>query len=533
MTQYTPTDRFKELDLIDLEGVFSALGIYMNNMLPDMEACLVFLMRILKDEAAANHPKTREWLTHLVRKVRDLGPLDPKGLDLVHKLTGDPVLDARLERLNYFVLDPALTDLRGAMNDKRVMDRKRTLLMETLDRMPGHILAASLLLQLDYYQGIENGDWLEKLTIPKFFRDEWKQRLFLHHAALGNAENALPIWDTIREQPISEIQLNLAAELFANTGDTQAALRCYEQSLQFDPNQTPVRLRMEELASPTRPDADLPDKHSVAICLYSWNKADDLKRTLESLAATNIGPATIRVLLNGCTDHSLEVAEGARNLFPANHFEIITLPVNIGAPAARNWLGALPEVRASEFVAYIDDDVELPADWLAHFLTVMERHPDTTAVGAKVTHGFDPRLIQYLHRAFSVVTPDLIKLTDPCQLAMYDYGQYDYVRTTDCVMGCCHLLRMAHMPDGPQFDIRYSPSQIDDIAHDLMLRIKGGTVRYCGLVQCIHHQNTGSNYTKQADPAQLGQLHGNDLKLTAVLRQHEDRILEIMNNVES
>lgn len=530
MNQFTPTDRFEELDRIDLDHVFTALEVYTNNMLPDMEACLVFLLRILKDNGAANHPKTRDWLTHLIRKVRDLGPLDPKGLDLVHKLTGDPTIDARIERMNYFVLDPALSDLRAVMNNPRIMDRKRSLLLETIERMPGHVLAASLLLQLDFYSGINHGDWLDTLKAPKFFQNEWKQRLFLHYAGLGDVERALPLWPEISQLPLAETYLNLAAELFAKTGDTETALRCYEQSLNFDPTQTPVRMRSAELANPTTPDFRLLQEKSVTICLYSWNKADDLEKTLASLAETDIGPAKIRILLNGCTDRSSEVVEAARSLFPANDFDVITLPVNIGAPAARNWLGALEEVRQSEFVAYIDDDVELPSDWLAHFLTVMETHPDTSGVGSKVVFGSEPRMIQYLYRAFSVVTPDIIKLTDPCQIGQMDNGQYDFIRETDAVMGCCHLLRLAHLNNGPAFDLRYSPSQVDDTAHDLMLRINGGTIRYCGLVQCIHHQNTGGGHMRQLSPAQVGQLAGNEIKLNAILQQHRDRILEIMTN---
>ncbi len=47
-------------------------------------------------------------------------------------------------------------------------------------------------------------------------------------------------------------------------------------------------------------------------------------------------------LLNGCTDHSAAVVAKARERFPNNPVECIELPVNVGAPAARNWLLALP-----------------------------------------------------------------------------------------------------------------------------------------------------------------------------------------------
>jgi len=526
--QFTPTDRFGELDLIDLDGVFDALAAYCDNLLPDMEACLVFLSRILRDKNAGSHPKMREWVTHLIRKVRDLGPFHPQGLELVYKLTGDPTLDARLERLNYFALEPQLLDLRGVMNDERTLKRKRMLLEEALERMPAHVLAASQLLQLEYYAGVDQPTWLEDFTPPKFFVEEWKHRLFLHYAGLGNSLKALELWPDVANLPISEIQLNLVAECFVKHDEIEQAMACYRESLKLDPNQTPVRLRLEELESPTVVNHDIINKKDVVICLYTWNKADDLERTLFSLAKTDIGPAKIRILLNGCTDHSDKVAETARALFPDNDFDIITLPTNIGAPAARNWLGALPEVRAAEFVAYIDDDLELPTDWLAHFLTVMDHNPNTAAVGAKVVFGSEPRMIQYLYRAFSVARPEIIKLTDPYQIGQFDAGHYDFVRKTDSVMGCCHLLRTAHMPDGPNFDIRFSPSQIDDVAHDIKLRLNGHDIMYCGLVKCIHHQNTGGGFKRQMDNAQLGHVQGNDMKFQAWLAPELERIYNVM-----
>lgn len=509
---FIPTDRFEELDRIDLDGVFDVLDITCDNFLPDQESCLVFLSRILRDPGASSHPSTPDRVTRLLRKALAHGPFHVRTLEMAHGLTGDPALAERIRRLRPFDLEPGLTDPRAIMADEGVFERRRKRLLGVIAEKPGHVTAASHLLYLDACRGLDSGPWLERFTVPRFATAQWAQRLMLHHAAMGDTERALALWPGVAEGPICEVELNCAAELFAATGDTDRAVACYGQSLEIDPAQHPARLRMTELQSPTRADATLPDERDVTICLYTWNKADHLERTLRSLARTHIGRANIRILLNGCTDHSAQVAESARALFPHTDFGVIELPVNVGAPAARNWLGALPEVRAGEFVAYIDDDVELPGDWLAHFLTIMERHPATAAVGCKVAFGADPRMIQYLYRAFAVARPEIIKLTEPCQIAQMDRGHYDFVRETDAVMGCCHLLRMAAMPDGPQFDLRYSPSQVDDTAHDLGLRLRGHEVRYCGLVKCLHHQNTGGGFRRQMTPAQLGHVLGNEAK---------------------
>ena len=528
---YIPTDRFEELDRVDLDTVFSILDVYCRTLLLDMEACMVYLSRILRDEGFGSHPLTAAWVPRLVRKAAAFGPLDPQPLGLAHRLTGDPALAERLHRLSLYDMDSGLCDMRSTINKPDTLERKRVRFLRLLEEKPGHIPAASMLLLLDFYQGIERGDWLGTLAVPKFFREAWNQRLFLHLAGLGAAKDALALWEELQHLPHCEVQLNLAAEMYAKLGDTGAALDCYRRSLEIDPSQYPVTLRMAELEHPFVPDDSLTGKKDVSICLYSWNKADDLEMTLHGLARTNIGRARIRILLNGCTDRSREVVESARALFPDNDYGWEAAPVNVGAPAARNWLGAMPEVRASEFVAYLDDDVELPADWLECYLTIMERHPETTVTGCKVVYSYEPRRIQYLHRRFTLARPGMIKLTDPNQVTQMDCGHYDYICETDTVMGCCHLLRMAHMPDGPRFDLRYSPSQVDDIVHDLELRLAGGVVRYCGLVRCIHHQNTGALFANTFSAAKLGQVIGNDTKFYYYFESKIDNIQNIIYKI--
>jgi len=526
---YTPTDRFEELDRINLDAVFKVLGKVEDNLYLDHEMCSVFLARILNDQTANSHPKTVDTITRLLRKAIALSPFNHMTLNLAAQLSGDPLLLERAKKIARFEDAPSLMDMRRVMSSPSALQRRINILEDILTQRPGHIVAASQRLLLDYYQGNEPGPWLSKIVIPPFAQPQWDERLFLHYSELGMAEDALRLWPSlIQSNRTSEVLLNRAAEMFAQTGETLQAIDLYEKSLTQDPAQGPVRYRLSELKGPTLPDMGLLDINNVTICIYSWNKADDLKMTLESLAKTTLGPAKIRILLNGCTDNSEAVTESARSLFPDNDFQTLVLPVNVGAPAARNWLGSLPEVRQSEFVAYLDDDVELPSDWLGHYLTEMQKHPTASVVGSKVIFGSNQRMIQYLYRSFSLAEPGLLKLTDPTSIALTDIGQYDFCRSTDHVMGCCHLLRMAHMPDGPDFDLRYSPSQVDDIAHDIKLRINGGEVRYCGLVKCIHHQNTGGGFMKKLTQPQLGQILGNDTKFYYFFQEHLSRIKEIM-----
>ncbi len=267
------------------------------------------------------------------------------------------------------------------------------------------------------------------------------------------------------------------------------------------------------------------------ICLYSWNKGELLEQSLRSLAASDIGNNPIRVLLNGCTDDSLARVERVRALFPHNDFAICELPINIGAPQARNWLLALPETRACDHVAFLDDDVDVPADWLTRYLTVMESDPRIGIVGGKAvfpTAGNTAPELQYLYRYVSLAAQGILKLSIAAPPGrVRDTGLYSFTRPCLNVMGCLHLLRTAMLEDVGGFDLRFSPSQLDDIDHDLIAALRGWKVMYCGTVTCTHHQNSGMGAQTRQSLASFGSIAGNDLKLSYKHVEHFDKLARL------
>lgn len=88
-TPYTPTDRFEELDHIDLDAVFDVLDITCRNLLPDLDLCTAFLARILKDRNAGSNPGTQDVVLRLIRKAVALAPFNHMPLDIAARLTGD------------------------------------------------------------------------------------------------------------------------------------------------------------------------------------------------------------------------------------------------------------------------------------------------------------------------------------------------------------------------------------------------------------------------------------------------------------
>jgi len=516
---YTPLGRLEELDRLDLDGVLGYLRIVLDNFLLDADVAMTLAGRLLRDPGLAGHPAALRALAYVLGKAAQAAPCDARIADLAARLTRDPALARRAARLAALPTDQAAWNVARCLGKPRLLESRRDWLAGELRRHPGHVAYAAQLLALDFFTGSPPGDRLKNFAPPAELLPDWRRLLFLHLAEIGQDAAALELWPRVEADAsaspaggVDETALNLAAEVFRRAGDGRTARTLYARSLERDPAQAPVRRRLAELAAPLVPDPALPAARDVAVCLYSYNKAGLLQQTLARLAATNLGRARVRVLVNGCSDDTEAVARAAAKRFPGRDYRLEILPVNVGAPAARNWLLSLPEVAGAQYVAFLDDDAEVPAHWLAGLLAALEADPGAAVAGAKVVSPGAPAMLQYLYRTLAVARPGLIRLTDPTPIARYDTGLYDVVRPADNVMGCCHLLRTAHLKGVPGFDIRYSPSQVDDVAHDLELRLAGRRVLYCGPVTCVHHQSTGISFGVRPSGPALGNVLGNDVK---------------------
>ncbi len=485
---------------------------YRHNFLLDRSLAICYLNRFLSAFNGEHADLARVPLEYLLDKCLQLSPFDIVNMRGA-AIAAMPEAAIKAEILDKTNFEPETFKMILGMDLGREAEDASEFLRKLIAVYPTYTQAAGLLLQADAYLG-RAPDWVSVFKCPRRLQDDFHGMLFRHDAAMNRTGEAARLWDQLPEPAKREVNLNFAAEMRRAMGDAADAIDCYERSLALDPSQSAARFRLGELRSPSEKDATLPAKRSTAICLYSYNKSNVLRETLESLAASNIGRASVTVLLNGCTDDSSAMAEQTRALFPNNPYEIITLPVNIGAPAARNWLIDRPESRAADYVAFLDDDVEVPRDWLEWFLTVAERDPAVGVVGCKVVFPGEPAMLQFLYRYVGVATPDLLKLSLPAPDRQFDNGTYDFIRETRSVMGCLHLFRAAALRDVPTFDIRFSPSQVDDMDHDLCLCLAGWKAMYCGLVSCVHKQSSGVGMrSDHGDIARVGNVIGNDIKL--------------------
>jgi len=502
---------------------------YQANFLLDRNVAACYLNRFL--EAYAKEPAAcvREPLEYLIDKCLQLSPFERVNIR-TKAMLDDPAARLKIEILDKTNSEPET--FRAIENLGIVKDAKdvAAFLLKLLDAYPSYALAAGKLLEASYHLGRTPDSWLSKFKCPKRLQDDFNGMLFRHYAAMGQVEQAERCLLTLPPEDLREVNLNFAAEVARMGGDTPKAIELYERSFALDASQAAVRFRLEELKSPSVKRNGLVDEKSIAIFLYSYNKADKLKATLASLAASNIGTASVTVLLNGCTDDSLAVTEQARRLFPKNEFTIIPLHVNIGAPAARNWLINLPSTWEHDYVAFLDDDVDVPADWLEWYLTVAESDAKIGVVGGKIVFPGRPAKVQYLFRYVSVAQNGMLKLSLDAPNQQYDNGAYDFIRETRSVMGCLHLFRVGALRAVPNFDIRFSPSQVDDIDHDLCLCLAGYKVMYCGLVTCVHHQSSGLGVnTDLSDFSRVGNCLGNDVKLFYKHLAHKDELRKLDN----
>ncbi len=317
------------------------------------------------------------------------------------------------------------------------------------------------------------------------------------------------------------------AESLYRAGDREGALALWSVAAEARPWQVNLLLRRDDVAKGRDLPGNLPAGRG-AVLFYTWNKAECIDEALASIAASDLGDARVVVLDNGCTDETPAVlarwAERAPHRL-GERLHTVTLPLNIGAPPARNWLLTLPEVRACDWVAFLDDDATVLPHWLRLFGASMAAHPAANVYGCRVVDYSVPMLLQSvdLHldpggdmaaapenapgyrRRFSVSDLHLQEL---------DFGQFSYQRPCVSVTGCCHLFRRAVFDAVGPFDLRYAPSQYDDLEHDLRQARAGRMACYTGFLPVRHMKRSGKAVRMGA--AQFGNGLGNRYKLSGM-----------------
>ncbi len=324
-----------------------------------------------------------------------------------------------------------------------------------------------------------------------------------------------------------------------HAGEREQALQCWAKSLAARPWSVNLTLRARDVLQRLDREA-VPLAGECSILLYSWNKAHDLERCFAALEATSpkyLHSARIVALDNGSSDCTPEVLRRWQERWGADRFSTVRLDVNVGAPAARNWLLAREDVRARPWTLFLDDDALVPADWLGRLGAAVQRFPGAGVWGCTVVDAGRPWVVQNadlhlrgsgskrgkedggqdsrVNPAPSARTggqPPAVPLTD-IQHQGPALGRFDSLRTCVSVTGCCHLFRTATLVEQGGFDIRYSPSQFDDLDRDLRAAAQGGYAVCQGFLHVEHLKRSGTAARRGVEAASSGQ--GNLVKLLA------------------
>ncbi|WP_052813000.1 glycosyltransferase family 2 protein [Desulfonatronum thioautotrophicum] len=379
--------------------------------------------------------------------------------------------------------------------------------------------------------------WQQALMVGPYEQEwEWIQHCMDHYwpaamPLLGQRIRAelrilqgLPVsdrmLDTAREIAMSPAcGQRLLGDLAYTEGNRDQALHHWRQTLRLRPWQTGLILKMHDaLLGVDRERTVLPGK--TMILLYSFNKADELAVTLDSLQDSRLHGATVAILDNASSDQTPDLLRGRQDRLGPERFQVISLPVNIGAPAARNWLMHLPECREADWLVYLDDDVSLPEDWLERLGAARGAYPEAGVWGCKVVDFHNPASIQsadlHVRELKPTDRPDASQSWTSFRLSnlhhqVLDQGQFSYMRPCSSVTGCCHLFARDVLLECGDFDLRFSPSQFDDLDHDLRLNLNGRPAVYTGHLEIGHLKRTGRATLNNTQ--QYGSAMANEYKL--------------------
>lgn len=339
---------------------------------------------------------------------------------------------------------------------------------------------------------------LRMLADSRRLSGEWEEAAGLYEASAA----ACPLPETLFR----------LGDCRALLGEKDAAMEALRRYLALRPWSVHGLLRLYDIFSGRDKALDWPEGQG-ALLIYTWNHADKLDEMLESLkTAEEISlpgkPLPLLFALNnGSTDNTGEVLTKWKERF-RERLTIITTPVNMGAPAARNWLMSLPEVNACDWAVYLDDDVLLPPDWLARFGAAMRAYPDADVYGARILsrdkvyeiqnadlHMLEPQTGPEENKTEKSEAPSHINIST-MHSQNFDFGGFTYMRPCASVTGCVHLFRMAALRQSGPFGLVFSPSQFDDFEHDLRMVRKGRLPVYTGHLAILHMRRSLVHITR-------------------------------------
>lgn len=118
----------------------------------------------------------------------------------------------------------------------------------------------------------------------------------------------------------------------------------------------------------------------IQILLATYNRASDLRRTLEAFTQLNVAGITLQIVIvdNNSKDDTRSVVEAFTARLPIRYLH----EPRPGKNCALN--RALAEIPPGKLVVFTDDDVDPEPDWLNQVIAAADRWPDYHVFGGRI-----------------------------------------------------------------------------------------------------------------------------------------------------
>ncbi|WP_243368384.1 glycosyltransferase [Fundidesulfovibrio soli] len=403
---------------------------------------------------------------------------------------------------------PADVSALAALAERRDHDGLRALLERRMAAEPANLFWRQHALDLAYL--LADWDWTGRMLHSRWPEPLEPARTLVRadmHFQTGEHAVAAKLYQGVARLRPALFRLGTCRFL---QGEDNQAQELWRQALERAPWNSSILLRLHDsLTGLDRPGRDsLPG--GVCVCLYTCGRAPEVDATLAALFESSLEGARVLALDNASPAETAGVLKAWRDR-SAGRLELVELPVNIGAPAARNWLKRLAGESGCAFTAYLDDDALVPPDWQASFADAVRAYPQAGVWGCKVVDLAAPCRVQ--HADVNLLPPGQGTRPEFAALCAQelDFGQFDALRPCLSVTGCFHLFRTERLLEAGDFDIRFSPTQYDDLDHDLR-RAQSGSLAACQAHLRVRHARLSGSLAHR-DAVATANGEGNMLKL--------------------
>jgi len=222
----------------------------------------------------------------------------------------------------------------------------------------------------------------------------------------------------------------------------------------------------------------------ISVIVVSFRRGDELVFCLEDLAAQSAVESFEVVLV--LQQYPAGAADGLRKRFGRQlDLRIIEFPHGLGMPRARN---EGLDVARGEIVAFLDDDVRLPAHWAASMLALYV-NPEVGAVGGYVDHPQQYTPVRKALYRLLGITSDRYRI---------DWGGFNQGPSThradeqpaDWLTGCNMSFRRSAIEDVGRFDEGLGSFWHEDVDATHRVAKAGWKVISSGRMAVKHYPST-------------------------------------------